>query len=530
MALPVPFEILLDIVDGLDRQSLRNLRLVNRQLCKVATGILFRDINIHYGLSRSMTQMVALNFVRPLVGSNLRAPLCVKSVFLPSESFFPRAQYLQFSSNIRFDWCHELPRDHPMIKYQRRNYIDEERAITAGDVKDDFDPDDPEVAQRLALYERTLTQFLESCHNLQEICIAIGSGWKVERTIYWLFFVANNVLPGIRSKLRKLKVLIPKVWGAYIPLFTSYLRNAEEGGEDGEGGEGGEEEGEEGGDYWEFPSLESLEITFNYVENAGVPGPADKDKTARGQLARFLSRAPKLQSFGITFARMLPRPIPPILPSLSESTNLTSLSLCTIFLPGLYGASSTHEDFKTMITSRPSLTNLEMGAIVLDCSTHIAAFHNEPGSKITAAVRDTPPPGNWAAIFALIRKSLPKLTGYKFGYLMYGRYSGSAMVGGARRVLLVIPDDEKYKMVTPEHVEKEMWVGELISPYRGDHLELEALKKEVDRRRRDARLGSGNTAGSSREGSRSYQIKEEEEAGDSTPAMGQQRELMWLFS
>ncbi|KAF3082244.1 hypothetical protein TWF569_006589 [Orbilia oligospora] len=101
MPLPIPEGVLLSVLRAVPRKDLANLRLVSRQINSAATQLLFEQLNIRYGYDRSEAQM------KGLIASGL-CPL-IKTVFVPSESFFRRMDRFIFSKIGKFPWSFDHP-------------------------------------------------------------------------------------------------------------------------------------------------------------------------------------------------------------------------------------------------------------------------------------------------------------------------------------------------------------------------------------------------------------------------------------
>ncbi|KAK6524592.1 hypothetical protein TWF281_011495 [Arthrobotrys megalospora] len=527
MSLPVPTEILLDILSRIDRETLCNVRIVSKQLCRVSTEVLFHRLNIHYGFDRSIAQMRAI-IDAPTPVSSIPIRQCIKNLFLPSESFFPHAHHFEFSHPAIFKWSYELPKDHPILKGEHHTLSDStaQRAVRSGELAED--PSDLEVRFDLGvkkfmdqfdLYSETIVEFLKACENIQKICIAIGIGWGSQRMKYWTLMTTSNALPVIASQIREMSVLMPRVRCAYIPIVSEYLYSTPV-------------EGQQR----VFSSLTSLKITIHSTEKSRIP--VDKERIVKKQIGSFLSNAPNINSYRIANSGLHGSPGPLIFSQFSERMKLSSLTLSTIFFTALDKGPvledrivSAFKDFQAMIISLPSLTNLKMeGIIIHHVNTgRIAQGTFDPRSslpmptpeKLPSHIFEELPPMNWTEVLVLLRNSLPKLTSYSFGHLMYGRHRRNEVTRWKMKVMLIVPMDGKYEAVKFKGFFKETRGDELISPYRKDHLELETFKREINRRRGNIGLGSGGS-------SNLYPFKEEE-AGDTGHIVGQQENLMWRF-
>ncbi|KAF3163824.1 hypothetical protein TWF225_001995 [Orbilia oligospora] len=101
MPLPIPEGILHSVLRAVPGKDLANHRLVSRQINGAATQLLFEQLNISYGYDRSRAQM------KGLIASGL-CPL-IKTVFVPSESFFRRMDRFIFSKIGKFPWSFDHP-------------------------------------------------------------------------------------------------------------------------------------------------------------------------------------------------------------------------------------------------------------------------------------------------------------------------------------------------------------------------------------------------------------------------------------
>ncbi|KAK6506365.1 hypothetical protein TWF506_011280 [Arthrobotrys conoides] len=433
--------------------------------------------------------------------SGLPVRLCVKSLFLPSESFFPRADNFRFQKPFRFGWSHQLPEepsasnleDHPKSTEEDRTSsitqlnaaAADERAFRGGSLAEDpqnaeisFNLREPEPKEQLQLYQKTIVEFFKSCKNLREICIAQGIGWKTERMKYWIYVVTNYALPVVASRVKKMRIMVPQLRRAYIPVISDYFFI----------------EPEEGERKVFSRSLKSLDITIHSMQEFRIPG--NKDTIIKNQIAKFFPNVPNIESFGIAMTDLTRTPSPQIFSPLSAGAHLTSLNFCTIFISDTVTNHSSFEDFKTMIVSVPYLKSLEMKCIVLyhpyrayDPDTDLPA--PKPEAMLPSWGSELLPPINWATIFELLRKRLLHLTSYSFRHLMYGGGFVCPRKHRGGKVMLVVPTDQRYKMLKGEDSIDLLRADELISPYPRDYTELEALKQEVCNRRKVVGLGGG---------------------------------------
>ncbi|EGX46973.1 hypothetical protein AOL_s00097g212 [Orbilia oligospora ATCC 24927] len=391
-----------------------------------------------------------------------------------------------------FNWSQQLPKtdpkpdleDNPMsstaslpiedddvlnLLVRLRGSPIDEQAVWHGDLPEDpknrdikFDLKVPEFTQQFELYEKTIVEFLKACENLQQICIA----------------------QGIAPRVRKMSIMVARMRCSYIPIISDYLFSTSE--------EGGK---------MVFSSLKSLDITIHSTQSSREQ--SNNDRIAANQIANFLSNIPNINSFGIANTALFRNPAPQVFSPVPESVHLTSLSLCTIFIPDSTSDLPSFEDFKAMIVSRPAIKNLEMEYIALyhPSIRCFSKINYDPATDLPAPKPDTmlhsrgfefPPWMHWAAVFELLRKRLLNLTSYKFKHLMYGgnsKYPRAAARGS--NVSLFVPMDQEYRMINSEEFADVMRIDEIISPYLKDYSELEAFKQEIDNRRKIVGLGGG---------------------------------------
>ncbi|KAK6346005.1 hypothetical protein TWF730_010339 [Orbilia blumenaviensis] len=530
MGIPLPTEILLEILHRTDRKTLCNLRVVSKQLCQAVTEVLFRNLNVHYGLDRSITQMKAITSAPPpVIGPPVSA--CIRNLFLPSESFSPRADKFRFTGPCSFKWSHELPTDHSRLVGEENEsgrkfrIIQEHRAVYDGEITENlynlsvrFDPEIPTFREEIELYESTITEFFEACENLQEITVAVGAGWNTDRIKYWSYMLMNSGFPVIVESIRRLRIFMPRVEVTYAPIVSEYLLTVPEDGKS-----------------KTFSSLTSLDIVIHSLRIPIISEAVEEHRVVNSQIKKFLSYTPNITSYSLSTTEFIRDTGDMIFPRFSENTHLTSLSLCTIFIPsgGMYAE---FREFREMVESAPSLMSLKIGLVTIELLNPrlVAGNTYDPNRGLPSPIDEdfpswvfnTPPKTSWTNFFALVLKTLPKLTDYKFRQLTYGRnwsnmWSRAVSVGSSK-IVLMAPKDGKYATFTHADFVQETRDIELISPYPSDNLELKAFKKEINRRRACIGLGGG-------EGSDFGHNKEEEEAEESTSVIGQQEHLVWRF-
>ncbi|KAK6524589.1 hypothetical protein TWF281_011492 [Arthrobotrys megalospora] len=441
MSIPVPTEILLDILIKLNRPTLFNVRLVSKKISQAATDILFEELSIHYGIDRSITQM------RAVTGSSVR--LHIHSLFIPTESFFP------FSTTIStsiFAWTRRPPENYPRSQdgdpFKFTPWVD-------------FD-----VISQYQLYLDTLVDLLEACVNLRSIHIALSECQRVNevRVKGWSLMFAKVIFPKMaRLGITKLNISLPFV-GSALSLLSGYgtpcepylLKYT--------------------GQPIVFPSLKSVCIEVHSLPSM----PSQEDIEVGNRMDKFLSSMPNLDSYEIANRLVQPNSLPQILPPSIVKPQLTHLLLKSIDL-----TEDTLEGFQDLIASIPSLTSLTLIGVViglpLEPENDFLSSNRIPSEEFKR-----PPKINWTDILPAILENLPNLNRFTFRRLMYSYRRGPRM----GKIGLLMPMDGNCKNVALGNFNDIAKHYVVISPYESDHVALEEFRRKIRQRNERARPGT----------------------------------------
>ncbi|EPS36317.1 hypothetical protein H072_10191 [Dactylellina haptotyla CBS 200.50] len=446
----IPPEVILNILDHLDhdgssqdndRETLRTLRLVSKDFYGVVSTVLFRYFSLNYGVARSVVQMRGV-VESPLLSSS------IKTLCLPSESFFPLGKEVWFNQSERFPWSRGnvlpsvYPDGMPVRKGAkgRRNHNDQTFMLHYPFREFPTRPWAPftlnkkEFKEQHARYTKELRDLLAACTNLEEVHVAFGLGWETERMNCWGTILGSILLPAIASSgVKKLKMLMPSPWclGFLLRGYAgeSYITSDQ---------------------IPDFPNLKSLETVSLYSTNI----------TAFGEdIAGFLARFTGLTSFADSTCKPLKSQRWKFLsPINTTSQNLTTLKLSYIFLSQV----QPRGPFLEHLEKLPSLTHLILDTICLDASQR----HSQPA------------PITWGNFFQHIMASLPNLTDFTFRRLMYGREGYWGWWKSIYDFSVFLPSAPEEGPVL-EYLKKR----QIVSPHDSDYSALENLARIVNRRR-----------------------------------------------
>ncbi|KAK6522959.1 hypothetical protein TWF281_002386 [Arthrobotrys megalospora] len=490
----LPTEVLLSILELLDRKILLVLRLVDRHFHQIATSIVFKDFSVHYGFKQSVPQMEAI-----IKSTELQS--CIRSLYLPSESFFPIAKNFSLENSkgvYRLPWFREPhfhePPAHP-------SYLEQEGPSVNVSQSSSFNDAFFEVPTRrqmkftlsiegfkieTGIYTQTLFDFLRACPRLRDIHITTGFGFDAERMKFWSSMIGSEVFPILAEcGIEKLEISVASV-DCLHKMLTNYDPKSMIPGT-------------------VFQSVTSLIIRIQnpiekwYLESRLVPVDWDHVSQFRHRLYRFLSCMPNLTFYSAGNSDIM-RPAIEIVPVPPECQRLTSLNLSFInFTKRVF------QDFQELMKSPPPITKFTLDTGTIWASTLLQeTYPREHQDWVSPACRlpswsfETVPftagkvnmdtdtyscsfeqtwaEINWANMFAVFRKGFPKLTSFTFKRLLYSTTYG---------VLLVpIQDREDYNRTAFRDFVKGTWDMELISVFENDFLALEAFRREVNERRR----------------------------------------------
>ncbi|KAK6524631.1 hypothetical protein TWF281_011533 [Arthrobotrys megalospora] len=227
----LPTEIILAILSPFqsDAYKLRSLRLVSKQFYHIINEYFprFQKLSLHYGVTRSIPQMEGV----------LNSPLFleqIKTIYIPSESFFPFEKDFKFDQRCILPWSRELPSHEETppphddlnllsdvlkprnlrVWYTRRDAqhgSDYPFHEDPSNLSTNFSLTIPHFQQQFDSYLNTLIDLLEACPNLEAIDIAAGVAWDTKRMNCWVFMFRNILFPLIAKRLevKKLRIAAP---------------------------------------------------------------------------------------------------------------------------------------------------------------------------------------------------------------------------------------------------------------------------------------------------------------------------------
>ncbi|KAK6507760.1 hypothetical protein TWF481_006182 [Arthrobotrys musiformis] len=463
----LPPEIILSIVDYLDRTpdnpksdraTLIALRSVNKEFCSIVTPVLFRDFSLHYGVSRSVPQMEGVT------SSTVRRH--IRSLFIPSECFFPLGKDVQFNSSDHYPWSRgpaldwlavqDYSQSPPVRKGVRGRPSHAKQTLMFHYPFREF-PTKPwqpfslrlkEFREQEDAFSTALSSFIEACENLQEVHVAMGLGAETERMSVFGQILGKQLMPRIVAKeIRGLKISAPSPPKISLP-FDGYAKSAQE--------RFGEVPG--------FSSLESLTIQPCYGSTV---------ESENQDFKILLDAMTGLKSFSLIMSKPLRRQSTrgiPRYPTSANCPNLTSVRISSIFLG--YNEAYLHD----FISSVPTITDLTLERIALPISNRLPESHDLL-------------PRNWKALFQHILSSLPELTAYKFEHLAYGAIPEPMWWGrGNKEVHLLLPETVDKKELTPHSWNRALKGSELLSPFSEDFTGLQLFRKAIKSRRAERDL------------------------------------------
>ncbi|KAK6340083.1 hypothetical protein TWF730_001856 [Orbilia blumenaviensis] len=485
----LPIEVLLTILEQLDRTTLLNLRLADKYLYHVATTVAFGDFSVHYGLARSIPQMR-----RIAESQELRS--CIRSLYLPSESFFPFPANFSLEGTRglnRLPWFRELLSDKlPVI-----NCLGQQRLIETGLIVDSFYEDTTNKRLTFSLlrktfeteyntYREALVGFLEACPRLRRVHISTGVGFDKERMDCWNSMMGGEIFDIFsRHEIVKLEISAASVKCFYMMLARYDPDSLMPG--------------------TVFPSIRSLVLRIqnppNMWSHLGAPTDVDWEfiSRLRHRLYRFLSCMPALTSYSTGNSDIMRlaieiTPVPPRCQHL-RSLNLSFINFTKRVL----------EDFKELMRTPPPITELTLDTSTIWASTDLQEIYPAKNTwrmeslpiqpkwsfeevGFTPGNLDTGTPTyscsfektwigiNWATMFEILRRGFPKLTSFTFKRLLYSTtYS---------ILLIPVQDREDFDRAIFCKFAKGTWDMELISVYEADYIALERFRTEVNGRRR----------------------------------------------
>ncbi|KAF3904785.1 hypothetical protein ABW20_dc0103134 [Dactylellina cionopaga] len=210
------------------------------------------------------------------------------------------------------------------------------------------------------------------------------------------------------------------------------------------------------GDHIAIPSITSMTMLSQFEEGA------EETDTADALMTGFVSTLSGLTSYTYSMCHpMKAQPMKPFIPKSITSPNLTSLTVRSIFLSQDKGR------FLAILESLPSLTSLDLDTVLLDLLN---------GNLLHA------PSNSWANTFLKILKALPNLTAFSAKRLMYGREIYRSWASGPKDAMVYVPREVSYNPGSPIAWYEEFKNTELVSPYKGDWLNLGVFKRQIAER------------------------------------------------
>ncbi|KAK6343572.1 hypothetical protein TWF730_011162 [Orbilia blumenaviensis] len=453
----LPPEIILTILDQLDctpgspendRATVVALRSVSKDFYAIVTPILFRNFSLHYGVSRSIPQMQAITSA-PMIQPYIR------SLFIPSESFFPLGKNVQFNTKDHFPWsrgpaltwlaindysqsapvCKGLKgrRSHTkqtlMLHYPFREYPTKPWKL--------FTLRQKEFRLQEQEYSAVLSNFIDACGNLEDIHIAIGLGGETGRMSAFGKILEKHLIPKILAKgLRRMTISAPSGYGVALPFLGSAdaLHGASR-------------------TLPDLSSLRSFTIQTCYGAAAGAMS---------REFKAFFQALTGLTSFSLSMSSPLRAQSTDMIfghPASAISQNLTRVELCSIFLW------KNVDNFRDFLSQVPTITELILTHIVLPIASHGPEGYTCPSE-------------NWWTMFQHILTTLPKLQTCTFKHLMYGDISDHVW-WGPQYVLLLLPSTFDGEKSISYSWRTNLGGSELISPFDEDWKGLQLLKRVV---------------------------------------------------
>ncbi|KAF3273514.1 hypothetical protein TWF970_009033 [Orbilia oligospora] len=485
--LSLPPELSLQIAKLLkpNREALRNFRLATKSTYDITTEVLFEEVSIHYGVTRSVSQMNGLAdspTVRP----------SVRSLFLPGESFFPISEDFTFPEYTKFPWTRNPERtsdalNPPKKSNARGNHL-RYRDLETNPTIFHESPSRPwvEYNPRLQRYKRqrdeytnSLVNLIKSLPNLKRIHIAIGVFWAALRMDDWCILFRDTLWRVIADTggVCEIEISIPRAVKAVWLMFGGYDMERLLGGEKPDDGRA-----------VVFPNITSFKINVNSLSQEAPVSILQRGFTG------FFSHLPNLTSY--SFKNSHPLISFDFPPPASICPKLSSLHLSNIKLEG--NNSLVYRGFQNTIAGCSLLECLELDTIVIVPTygtkpiTTPTAIRQTEGLSYLATTGYYPtyidaeivpldltgcplPDLTWGDFFAFWANSLKMLKGVGFRRLVYGRKSLGWGGRDTRDILLPMSDSE------PRALAREVGGGEVevISPFRRDYSELQALKRKV---------------------------------------------------
>ncbi|KAK6513036.1 hypothetical protein TWF506_009198 [Arthrobotrys conoides] len=465
----IPPEIILSIVDHLDctpdsptsdRATLIALRSTSKDFCAIVTTVLFRDFSLHYGVSRSVPQMqgIALSSViRPHI----------RSLFIPSESFFPLGKNVQFNTKDYYPWSRGPALDWltvpdysqalPVRKGSKGRPSHAKQTLMFHYPFREF-PTKPwqrfslgqkEFREQEETYSTAVSSLIEACENLEDVHVALGLGVDTDRMRMFGRILGKHLMPKLVAKgIRKLMISVPSAHNISLP-FTGYVENMKK----------------RFGSLPDFSSLESLVVQSCY-------GASFEPRTE--DFAVLLETLTSLEYFKYSLSSPMQRNSAdgvPCYPVSATSHNLTTVKLSSLFLGG-------NEDYlENFLSAVPTIAELILYHIALPISTRIPESHSLLAKT-------------WGSLFQHISTVLPRLTAYQFHYLMYGAVPELEWWNRDKNdVHLLLPAAVNEERLTSTKWSQTLKGAELVSPFDEDLKGLRLLRKVI----RDRRIEQGRS-------------------------------------
>ncbi|KAK6524580.1 hypothetical protein TWF281_011484 [Arthrobotrys megalospora] len=488
----LPTEILLEIVKALkpDCKALHSLRLVSKSYYVLATEVLFEELSISYGLSRSIAQMKGIT-------DSPRLHAHVKSLFFPSESFFPIHKDFLFIQKTQLPWTRNPP-NASEIRSRGILILGDSKRYSDLSLHPNLFSENPqkwwiEFNRRKYKYKKqsveyffAFTGLVSGLVGLKRIHVALGMFWDSSRMRGWCGMFKEELWGVIAdSGVKVVEVSVPMANGNVFLMFERCS-------------------GRRGlppcrivkfPRYGRIPPLVPwIDLGANKTRKTtssvrsfilNIDGPSDESHltTTTPELDTFFSNLPNLVSYTLNYS--YPRDTLDVLPPPPTSSNLTSLTLSHINIPDTNPATFTK--FQDLITQSPNLEHLTLNTInVLIIHRNEPLGYPSPFSCLQTSnnipcdrISDPIPKVNWADILSFLAGTLRRLRSFKFRRLAYARHPSSTDESDRISTEVFVPMSGLDNCGIPEDLAGKMEIVELISPFEGDYFALDGLKRVV---------------------------------------------------
>ncbi|KAF3905122.1 hypothetical protein ABW21_db0203758 [Orbilia brochopaga] len=445
-----------------DRDTLKNLRLVNHNFNGVVTEALFKEFSVLYGFTRSMPQM------RGIAESPLPR-FSIQKAFLPSESFFPLAKGVQLHPSDHLPWSrgdtvewalcrgyrHTLP-VRPGVK-GRRNHT-KQALIFHSSFREypnrpwiEYNTGLKEFRDQATEYSDALKTFLASCPNLKEIHVAFGLGDDSKRMKKWRQIIQDILMPHIcKNGLDKLKISVPQL---------SYLSSI-------------------------FPSDKALLLSRDLIYESFMADLSEtdlRDETQEGYQLR------NVKSLSVVSTHRYERTIELVHHTMLMAIGFPDLESFNFALTANHGFNKVHpfirpSDSMTKLTTM-KLTSLFFSRADFNHSEGLQAFPHLISLSFSIIALELHGLGDvakfrWTNAFQQFPKWFPKLKSVSLDQLIYACASIDVLWPYGSGTIFFVPRGRDDSNVYGEPLGRP-----LISPFGDDWASLEAFQSEIAARR-----------------------------------------------